>query len=415
RPDTPPIGEMVDAARPVVMATPVDAELSFLELTGGPPVEKPINVKVRSDDFDELRRATDAVIGIARSIPGASDITDDEVPGRPELVLDLDERAIRDAGLDPGMVARLLRLHLDGEVITFIRAGGEKVELRVRGPERVVQDIAAVLDEPLLLADGRTTTFRSLTETRLTRGAGTIRRYNYRRTISVQGDLDQAETGTLAANAMIRERWEEIAADYPGADLDFTGALDDIQESLNAMGGLFIMGIGFIYLIIATQFRSYFQPFLILATVPMAFTGVVAGLVITGNPLSLWTLYGIVALTGIAVNAAIVLIDAANARIAAGMRPLHATVYAARRRVIPILMTTLTTIAGLFSLAVGLGGKSLIWGPVASSIVAGLLVASALTLFIVPVLYRLFMRNHGRPREAEPAPSAAQAEPAASP
>jgi len=108
--------------------------------------------------------------------------------------------------------------------------------------------------------------------------------------------------------------------------------------------------------------------------------------------LSLYTMYGIVALTGIAVNAAIVLIDAANTRIADGMRPLHATMYAARRRVIPILMTTMTTIAGLFSLAVGLGGKSLLWGPIATSIVAGLLVATILTLFLMPVLFRSFMR-----------------------
>jgi len=107
-------------------------------------------------------------------------------------------------------------------------------------------------------------------------------------------------------------------------------------------------------------------------------------------------MYGVIALTGIAVNSAIVLIDAANQRIASGMRPLHATMYAARRRVIPVLMTATTTIAGLFSLAVGLGGKSLVWGPVASSIVAGLLVATALTLFVVPVLYRLFMRKRGR-------------------
>jgi multidrug efflux pump subunit AcrB len=124
---------------------------------------------------------------------------------------------------------------------------------------------------------------------------------------------------------------------------------------------------------------------------------VVFGLFITGNPLSLYTLYGIVALTGIAVNAAIVMIDAANKRIEDGMRPLHATMYAARRRVIPILMTTLTTIAGLFSLAAGLGGKSLLWSPVATSIVAGLFVATGLTLFIVPMLYRLFMRGHARP------------------
>jgi len=161
------------------------------------------------------------------------------------------------------------------------------------------------------------------------------------------------------------------------------------------MLGLFLLGLGLIYLIIATQFRSYFQPMLILATIPMAFTGVIFGLLLTGNPLSLYTLYGIIALTGIAVNSAIVLIDAANARIRAGMRPLHATIYAARRRVIPILMTTTTTIAGLFSLAVGLGGKSLVWGPVASSIVAGLGVASLLTLFMIPTLYRTFQRGHG--------------------
>jgi multidrug efflux pump subunit AcrB len=99
-----------------------------------------------------------------------------------------------------------------------------------------------------------------------------------------------------------------------------------------------------------------------------------------------------VALTGIAVNAAIVLIDAANRRIGIGMRPLHAIMYAARRRVIPILMTSLTTIAGLFSLATGLGGKSLLWGPVATSMVFGLFVATTLTLFLVPVLFRSFMR-----------------------
>ena len=126
----------------------------------------------------------------------------------------------------------------------------------------------------------------------------------------------------------------------------------------------------------------------------MAFTGVIYGLLLTNNPMSLYTLYGVIALTGIAVNSAIVLIDAANTRIKQGMRPLHATVYAARRRVVPVIMTTTTTIAGLFSLAVGLGGKSLLWGPVASSIVAGLAVASVLTLFMIPTLYRLFMKGH---------------------
>ena len=119
---------------------------------------------------------------------------------------------------------------------------------------------------------------------------------------------------------------------------------------------------------------------------------------------SLYTLYGVVALAGIAVNAAIVLISAANDRRKRGMSVLHATVYAARRRVIPIMITTLTTIAGLFSLATGLGGQSLIWGPVATAIVWGVGFSTVLTLFAVPELYRLSNRRwRRRPKKQKPA------------
>ncbi|MEJ2534562.1 MAG: efflux RND transporter permease subunit [Gammaproteobacteria bacterium] len=389
------VDEIVESMRAAVSAAPVDGEIAFYVPTGGPPAARPISAKVRSDDFDELRAATDAVLGIVRSLPGTRNVTDNDVPGRSELVLDLDEVAVRRAGLSPGEVARLLRLHLDGEIVAFFRDRGEKIELRVRGLERPRQDILSVLAEPVALPGGGATTFGALADISMTRGRGAIQHYNYRRALTVEGDIDSEVTDTIRVNRELMEGWNEISARFPGTDIDFSGELDDIQESLDAMFGLFLLGLGLIYLIIATQFRSYFQPLLILSTIPMAFTGVVIGLLLTGNPLSLYTLYGVIALTGIAVNSAIVLIDAANARIRAGMRPLHATIYAARRRVIPILMTASTTIAGLFSLAVGLGGESLIWGPVASSIVAGLGVATLLTLFMIPTLYRLFQRGHG--------------------
>ena len=155
---------------------------------------------------------------------------------------------------------------------------------------------------------------------------------------------------------------------------------------------LFLLGISLIYLLIGTQFKSYFQPLMILATVPLAFIGVVIGLIITQNPLSLYTMYGIVALTGISVNSAIVLIDAANTRRKSGMNGVHAIVFAARRRVVPILITSFTTIAGLLSLALGLGGNSLLWGPVASAIMWGLAVSTMMTLFVIPLLYKTFSR-----------------------
>ena len=195
----------------------------------------------------------------------------------------------------------------------------------------------------------------------------------------------------MQANNLITEKMAHPAGKVSRESLDQTGELDDIDESLDAIWLLLLLGLGIIYIILGTQFRSYFQPFMVLATVPLTFTGVTLGLLVTGNPLSLFTLYGVVALTGISVNAAIVLISAANARLENGMSLLHATVFAARRRVVPIVITSLTTVAGLLSLATGLAGESLVWGPVATAIVWGLVFSTLLTLFVIPLLYRTFM------------------------
>lgn len=395
RADDRAVADVVNAVRGAALAVPSDAEISFFELTGGPPVAKDVAVQIRGDNFESLRAATAAVKNIIEGIDGSSNVADNDILGRYELTLDLDERAVRQAGLTPGMVSRLLRLHVEGEVVAFTRDEGEKVELRVRGPRRVLQDIGDILDDPIALAQGGTTTFRALASTDVQRSSGTIRHYNYRRSITIEADLDPLKINTVVANKIIVDEWAKTRSEFPEVSIDFSGAFDDIQESLDSMLILLLFGLGLIYLILATQFRSYFQPLIIILTVPMAFTGVVFGLYITSNPLSLYTLYGIVALTGIAVNAAIVLIDAVNTRIQSGMRPLHAIMYAARRRVIPIIMTAMTTIAGLFSLAAGLGGKSLLWGPVATSMVFGLFVATVLTLFLLPVMFRTFMRLRG--------------------
>lgn len=220
-----------------------------------------------------------------------------------------------------------------------------------------------------------------------------IRHYNFKRAITLEADIDKQQVDTVQANELLLKHWQAIAPKYPNVTPDFSGELDDIQESQSAILSLMLFGIGLMYLILSTQFQSYFQPLMILLTIPLAFIGVVVGLVVSSNPLSLFTMYGIVALTGIAVNSSIVLISTANNNLKQGMTLIHATFYAARRRVLPILITTLTTIAGLFSLASGLGGSSLIWSPVATSIVWGLLCSSFLTLFAIPTLYQLVMKN----------------------
>lgn len=399
------VGEVVDALRGPIESIGGPARLSFTQLSGGPPSAKPVNVKVRGDDPLELRRAADEVKAIVAALDGARDVTDDEVPGKPRLSLRIDREALARSGLNAATLARLVRIAVDGEVVAFTREGADRLDVRVRQAQPLRDDPAAVLDSPLALPDGSVTRLGALVHAEATRGQGFIRHYNLRRTITVEANLDKEKIDTRAANERIRQAWERLRTQYPGVDLDFSGELEDIEESLEAMQTLFLLGVGLIFLILAAQFRSYWQPLMILATVPLAFAGVSFGLALTQIPLSLYTLYGVIALTGIAVNSAIVLIDAANERMRAGMSAEHAIVWAARRRVVPILITSTTTIGGLFSLAFGIGGKSLLWGPVAASIVWGLAFSTVLTLFVVPLLYLLFMRRRRPPRGERVQPS----------
>lgn len=408
---------IIEGMRTDVVNVPGALNISFLELAGGPPAAKAISVKVRGDDYQEIQAATDVLKRILAGNPGIKDISDDASPGRMEMTLRLQHEHIRQAGINPNDVVRTLRLLVDGEVVADMQDQGEKLEVRVKGLTDGLNDIEQLLDFRLPVPTGGSIPLGELLIAEKATSLGNIRHYNFRRAITLEADLvkrpnapfdecrlqpmlsgevvdyNVCELNAVQANQILIDAWEQHKAEFPNIDLDFSGQLDDIQESLDAIGVLFLLGIGLMYLILGTQFRSYWQPFMILFTVPMAFTGVVLGLLVTQNPLSLYTLYGVVALAGIAVNAAIVLISAANDRRQQGMSVLHAAVYAARRRVIPILITSLTTIAGLFSLATGLGGKSLLWGPVATAIVWGVGFSSLLTLFAIPVLYRLFNRD----------------------
>lgn len=395
-PERRTVDAIIEDLRPAVMSLAGPERVSFLRLEGGPPTARPISVKVRGDDYAEIRAAADRLKALLADLPGVTDIEDDAARGRPEWLLRLDHGALQQAGIDPGLVLRNVHLLVDGEIVSELRDKGEKIEVRVRRAPESLTDLDQLLQFTLPNAHGQLIPLHQLVQAERVESLGNIRHYNFRRAITVEANLDSNEMDTVTANQRIQAAWAEIQGEFPNIDLDFSGELDDIYESLNAIGLLFLFGMGLVYLILGTQFRSYWQPFLILSTVPLAFVGVVAGLFVTSNPLSLFTLYGVVALAGIAVNSAIVLISAANQRLDSGMSLLHATLYAARRRVIPILITSLTTIAGLFSLATGLGGKSLIWGPVAASIVWGLAFSTLLTLIVIPVLYRLVMGRAAR-------------------
>ena len=390
------VEELIEHTREALSEVVGPTNISFLKKAGGPPTSRAVSVKVRGDNYQELRLATDAITGFLKQDPRYTDLGDDDDEGRFSLQLTLNNDAINRLGISPIDVQRSVKMLVDGEIVSYVQNEGDRIALRVKSTAAALNDFSNI-DELLQLTipttSGTNIELRDLVHVETMQVKSNLKHYNFKRTITIESDIDKDLIDTVEANELIVDFWADIAENYPNVSLDFTGELDDIQESLDSLGVLFLFGIGLMYLILSTQFQSYFQPLMILLTVPLALVGVILGLLISRDPLSLFTMYGVVALAGIAVNSSIVLISTANENITKGMTLTHSTFYAARRRMLPILITTLTTVAGLFSLAAGLGGHSLMWSPVATSIVWGLLFSSTLTMFAIPALYQLVMRG----------------------
>ena len=397
--DSRNVNEVADEVLAAVSNIQGVGNITLLRMNSGPPAGRDIEVKLRGDNFDTISVAAEKLRKILDEHEYFSNVSHDFQPGNPEMVLRYNGEAIKRTGVDPRIINRSLRAFVDGEMVSFYQDEGEEVTVRVINKDKDWQSIDELLRQNISLPGGRSVALGELMEPEYKLGQQNIRHYNFRRAITLVADVDKEKIDVVQGSDIVLDEWNKIKFDYPNIDIEFSGILDDIEESLEEMRFLFILGLGLMYIILGTQFRSYFQPLMILVTVPLAFTGVVLGLIVTRNPMSLYTLYGVIALAGISVNAAIVLISAANDRLGRGMGLLHATIYAARRRVVPILITSLTTIAGLFSLAAGLAGESLVWGPVATAIVWGLAFSTVLTLIIIPLLYRTFMGYSFRVKE----------------
>jgi multidrug efflux pump subunit AcrB len=230
---------------------------------------------------------------------------------------------------------------------------------------------------------------REVAHLELTRGYATINRFEVERAITVSAEVDKSINEPVAVNRILVDRFRDISQRYPGYRLDFRGQFAEFNKAFASLGRLFVLGVFIMYIILGAQFKSFTQPLIILFTVPFAFIGAMLGLIVNGSPFGIVTLFGMVALAGIVVNDSIVLVDFINARRRAGVSKWRAIIEGGRLRMRPILLTTITTIVGLLPMAIGLGGQSETWMPLANTIIWGLAMSTLLTLFIIPALYAI--------------------------
>lgn len=381
--------------------------------TGGPP-GAPVEVWLKGQDLEMLQAASARIREELRGYAGVFQIEDDFRPGKRELRAELRPEA-RNLGLTTADLAMQLRAGFYGEEALRVQRGRDEVRVWVRYPleqRRRLDDFEAV---KIRTRDGREVPLASVAEVRLEEGYTTITRVDGQRRIAVTAEVNNAVTNADEVLRRLRaDVLDSLAVDFPGVAYDLEGQQAQNIESMASLKVGFPLALFGIYLLLATMFRSYIQPALIMVAVPFGIIGAVWGHLLMGYSLSIMSMFGIVALTGVVVNGAIILIEAINVRIGAGLTVVDAIIDGAARRFRPITLTTLTTIGGLTPLLMERSMQAQFLIPMALTVAAGVAFATVITLIMLPCL--LYILNdirrgahwlvtgvHPTPEEVEPA------------
>lgn len=394
------ITQIMGEARELTSDIPGADSVVFRKQQNGPPTDPPVVFRFFGDDFDDLAAVTERVRRRLSDYPELFNISDNLEAGTPELRIEVDDRSAAEYGLDSRAIGQYIRGRFDGVPAGTVFQENEETDVEIRYGDGGPLSIDRVQQVHIPTADGRRIPFSTVASLESGEILSSIRRIDGKREATVTAEAYDT-TRVPGINEEIYALYDrELRGEYPGVVLEVGGEFAEIAETLQEILRVFVIGIFLIYLILATQFNSYTQPLLILITVPFAFVGVILYLFISGTPLSTTVIYAGVALAGIAVNDTIVLVTFANDnRRSGGMAVSDAIVDAATTRLRPIVLTSVTTIAGLIPTAIGLGGTSVVWGPMASTIIFGLLFSTLTTLVIVPSFFGTFYDFPGRKRK----------------
>jgi HAE1 family hydrophobic/amphiphilic exporter-1 len=379
--------------------------LSIHPQNDGPPSGKDINVRVVGANLTSVSSLARELLRFMRENPAIGphliDLKDDR--GEPKRVFrfEVDQQRVAEQGLDNGQVAQLAASVLDGRYLGKYRHVDEEIDLKLSIDPQRLQSPEQGLYIPAVEDPGRPIYLADLVRVRAYSEPGELKRYQGQRAISIKADIREgAPTSTPAVVNAVRSHYGTIRGDYPGATVTFGGDYEDTQRSFQSLGYAFIIAVLVMYVILATQFQSYLQPLIILSAIVFALIGVVFGKLVSQSLFTVNSFIAVIGVAGVVVNDALVLIDFINKRHRGGMSRHEAILEGVHIRLRPILLTTLTTTLGLLPMAIGFPSYSLIWGTMASTFVTGLATATALTLFIIPILWDLLQglleRIHGQ-------------------
>lgn len=353
-------------------------------LTGG---EKPLTVNIMGNDMEATDRLAAKIKQIALETPGTIDISVSREKGRPELWVNVDRERASNMGLNVSDVGDTLRTTNYGSTASKYRIKGDEYDIVVRFRDEDRSNTNDLLQTPLKLPSTRFTNVGNVAAISEVLGPLEIERKDRGRIVNVMGNASGRSLGEVASDIESKIKKLDIPS---GIEVKMAGQTEEQRESFFWLSIALVVGGILVYMVMASQFESLIDPFVVMFSIPFAFTGTIWALFLGGYHISVIVFLGLLLLIGVVVNNAIVLVDYINILRGRGFKLADAIPLAGKTRLRPVLMTAITTLAGLAPLAFGKGQGSEVWNPLGLTIFGGLLISTLVTLILVPTIYSIF-------------------------
>jgi HAE1 family hydrophobic/amphiphilic exporter-1 len=349
---------------------------------------KSIQVDIIGHSFEETNAVAEKIKKIMEKTPGAVDASISREINRPELRIEVSREKAAALGLNMNTIATSIKTFIEGATATKYREKGETYDIyvRLKEPDRSkIEDIENLsLVSPVSGKQVRLANFVRVYETA---GPVEIERQNRERVVRAECNVYKRSAGKVVED--IKKELDKIILP---ADImiNFGGVAEDQAKAFKDLTLLLILGICLVYMVMAAQFESLLDPFIVMFAIPFTFIGVILGFILTQTTLSVISFLGIIMLMGIVVNNAIVLISYISILRQRGLSMLEAVTAGGKDRLRPVLMTTITTLVGLLPLAISKGEGAETWQPLGITMIGGLTVSTLITMLFVPTLYAVF-------------------------
>ena len=379
--------EIIEELRGRMERIPGITKLQFLSLQAGPGGPD-IEARVIGEDLASLRRLTDEVKAFLATFPGVRDIRDDVVAGKEELRISLKPEG-RALGLDVRGIARQVQQGFQGVEASSIQRGDEDVPIVIRFPGDQRSQVDTVSRMKLTLPSGERVFLSDVADIGTGTSATQINRDDQKRALSVFAEVETGKTTVVEVTDALKRQFADAGRRYPGQRVVVKGERQEMEESLASLPQISLITLFVIYFVLGSLFKSFIQPFIVMAAIPFSLGGVVIGHLVMGENLSFMSLLGFIALAGVVVNDSLILVDFINRSRRSGTPAYESIIQSGVVRLRPVMLTTVTTVGGLMPLAFFATGQAKFLSPMAISVVWGLSFATVLTLILTPCLYAM--------------------------